>query len=277
MPCDEFLPVFAERQADVCTQGLAMPSVESGTALAKDPESQVNAAVASMTVRPIFPTLITSVNIIKYFGQDFPEKLAMIAVSKYRQFSKQQKQKGLTDPNDINDRFFSAQHVWPELHNTKEYKQLNKFMRAALIEHAAKTGYRLSAKDVQDSHVVLWAAVYLEDGGRHGYHVHQGSLSSCVFYAKAPPGKTPIMFIDPRGAPPTHDYEQHLAERDFEPVAPFHHNYYFFAEAGDLVCFPSWLVHRVPSHFEAEERVAFPANLQANTAWDAWYRSATLG
>ena len=80
--------------------------------------------------------------------------------------------------------------------------------------------------------MVLWAAVYLSDGGRHGYHVHQGSLSSCVFYARAAAGKTPIMFIDPRGAPPTHDYEQHLGERDFEPIAPFHHNYNFFAEAG---------------------------------------------
>uniref|UniRef100_A0A7S1L046 JmjC domain-containing protein n=1 Tax=Alexandrium catenella TaxID=2925 RepID=A0A7S1L046_ALECA len=153
---------------------------------------------------------------------------------------------------------------------------MRSFLREALLEHAAKTGYPLTEEDKRSVHVVMWAAVYLNDGGRHGYHVHQSSLSSCVFYAKAPPGKTPIMFVDPRGAPPTHDYEQHLGEHDFEPVAPFHHNYHFFAEAGDLVCFPSWLVHRVPSHFEEEPRVAFPANLQSNAAWDAWYRSATL-
>eukprot|EP00973_Karenia_brevis_P006506 885625-Karenia_brevis.AAC.1 len=38
----------------------------------------------------------------------------------------------------------------------------------------------------------------------------------------------------PRGAQPTNDYEQHIGERDYEPTAPFHHNYHFFAEAGDL-------------------------------------------
>ena len=37
---------------------------------------------------------------------------------------------------------------------------------------------------------------------------------------------------------------------------------YFFPTEGDLVCFPSWLVHNVPSHWESETRVAFAANLQ---------------
>ena len=37
---------------------------------------------------------------------------------------------------------------------------------------------------------------------------------------------------------------------------------YFFPTEGDLVCFPSWLVHNVPSHWETETRVAFAANLQ---------------
>lgn len=242
-----------------------------------------------MVVKPIFPTLITSVNVIRHFGAGFVEKLADIAIKKYSVFTEQMKNQGMRDPNDINDRFFSKQGTregayqdpqamkfWGELYGTNEYKTLEELLKQALVEHAEKTGYGLAPADVKNAHMSIWAAVYLEDGGRHGYHVHQASLSSCVFYAKCPAGKTPIMFIDPRGAPPIHDYEQHLAERDFEPMAPFHHNHLHFAEAGDLVCFPSWLVHRVPAHFEKEPRVAFPANLQANKAWDAWYRSATL-
>merc|ERR1712232_966230 len=243
----------------------------------KGQKGQIDAALAGMTVKPIFPTLITQVNVGEFFGKAFSETLANKAIKKYRAFTNQMKKQGKTDPNDINDAFFTAQsRNWPELHNSKEYKQLADFLQKALVEHATKSGYPIATKDLSKTHMSLWSAVYLEDGGRHGYHVHQSSISSCVFYAKAPPGKTPIMFIDPRGAPPTNDYEQHLGERDFEPTAPFHHNYQFFAEAGDLVCFPSWLVHRVPSHYEDESRVAFPANLQDDASWDAWYRSATL-
>lgn len=251
-------------------------------------DAQVQAAIDSMDVKNIFPTRITVTNVAKFFGKDFSNRLADMAIRTYRDFSALSRSRGNTDANDINDAFFSAQSTgenyeepralgfWKELYTSVEYKQLRQFMRKALVAHAAKSGYHLDDTMANTVQTVLWAAVYLDDGGRHGYHVHQGSLSSCVFYAKAPPGKTPIMFIDPRGAPPGNDYEQHLGERDFEPASPFHHNYHFFAEAGDLVCFPSWLVHRVPSHFEETERVAFPANLQNDDAWDAWYRSSTL-
>jgi len=242
-----------------------------------------------MTARPIFQTLITTVNVKSYFPEGFVEKLAKTALKKYSDFSKAKKKGGDKDANDINDAFFSAQFTsleaakspaaqkfWPELYNSKEFKQLLDFMKEALIEHAKKSGYAFTQETIAKTNMVLWSAIYLEDGGRHGYHVHQGSLSSCVFYAQSSGSRTPIMFVDPRGAPPTNDYEQHIGERDFEPNAPFHHNYHFFAEAGDLVCFPSWLVHRVPSHFEKDARVAFPANLQGDSMWDGWYRSATL-
>jgi uncharacterized protein (TIGR02466 family) len=274
---ESFLPEIMG-ETEVCAQGSSMPSEVGASSEAKGSrESQIAQAVASMTVKPIFPTLITSVNVGSHFGRAFSDKLANIAVTKYRAFTADARRQGATDPNDINDKFFGAQsRNWPEMHNSKEYKQLREFLQKALVEHAAKTGYPIADKDLSKTHMSMWAAVYLEDGGRHGYHVHQSSISSCVYYAKAPPGKTPIMFVDPRGAPPTNDYEQHLGERDFEPVAPFHHNYQFFAEAGDVVCFPSWLVHRVPSHYEQTERVAFPANLQADQVWDAWYRSSTL-
>eukprot|EP01051_Picozoa_sp_SAG22_P000503 SAG22_NODE_14_length_33165_cov_13.196698_22_plen_70_part_00 len=34
-------------------------------------------------------------------------------------------------------------------------------------------------------------------------------------------------------------------DADAQPVAPFHGQYAFFPAAGDLVLFPSWLVHKV--------------------------------
>eukprot|EP00927_Polykrikos_kofoidii_P007769 TRINITY_DN13190_c0_g1_i1.p1 TRINITY_DN13190_c0_g1~~TRINITY_DN13190_c0_g1_i1.p1 ORF type:complete len:492 (+),score=77.91 TRINITY_DN13190_c0_g1_i1:65-1477(+) len=283
----DFLPKVMERvNSEVCAQGAEMPQIVEAPPATHNKEEQIEAALASMVVKPVFPTLITSLNLNSFFGANFSKKLADIAIKKYETFSAEQKKKGKSDPNDINDAFFSLQRtsenavkadarIWPELYKSAEFHDLWALIKKTLVEHAVKTGYHFGDEG-RDADVVLWAAVYLSDGGRHGYHVHQSSLSSCVFYAQAPSGTTPLMFIDPRGAPPTHDYEQHLGERDFEPVAPFHHNYNFFAQAGDLVCFPSWLVHRVPSHLEREPRVAFAANLQAHHSWDAWYRSATL-
>eukprot|EP01047_Picozoa_sp_COSAG01_P018355 COSAG01_NODE_992_length_12250_cov_14.174356_3_plen_99_part_00 len=59
-------------------------------------------------------------------------------------------------------------------------------------------------------------------------------------------------------------------------TAPFHRNIYLFPKKGDLVCFPSWLVHQVPM-VEAkgkknEARVAFAANMQFQTI-DQWLRT----
>jgi len=291
-PMPKFLSFLSEREdAEACPSGASMEPTQLNKSEQKTASSEelIKGALASMTVRPVFPTLITSVNVRSHLGDEFSKTLGKIAVKKYRAFSKKAKAAGQTNPNDINDAFFSQQftgedahldpralQMWPELYSTKEYQLLSSFMRRALYEHAAKTGYPVSEKAIKDTYVVMWSAVYLSDGGRHSYHVHQSCLVSCVFYAMSPPGKTPIMFIDPRGAPPTHDYEQHEGERDFEPMAPFHHNYNFFAESGDLVCFPSWLVHRVPSHFEKQPRVAFAANLQVKSSWDSWYRSASL-
>jgi len=273
----DFLPsIERNMQNDVCTAIPSKSPAEADTPPEKDRKKQIARAVESMTARPIFPTYITQTNVIKYFGKEFVDKLSKTAIDKYRKFSADMKKKGIHDPNDINDKFFNMQREWPEMHNMPEHKQLKAFLKQALIDYCAKTGFPLNKEDQKASHVSMWAAIYLEDGGRHGYHVHQSSFSSCVFYAQVPEGNTPIMFMDPRGSPPYNDYEQHIGERDYEPHAPFHHNLAYFVSAGDIVCFPSWLVHRVPSHWSTVERVAFPANLQANNAWDAWMRSATL-
>lgn len=285
-----FLPTLMARlEADTCATGMESLAPDGDVKLADTREEQIKQAIAGMAVRPLFPTLLTVTNVKKYFPDGFSERLADMGIQRYRAFSADEKKRGVTDPNDINDGFFSAQHTaegaqnnaralkfWPELYKSPEYTMLMEFMKHGLHAHAKKTGFELTPEDAKQTNIVLWAAVYLEDGGRHGYHVHQQSYVSCVFYAKAPASATPLVFVDPRGAPPTADYEQHAGEHAFEPMPPFHHHYHHFAEDGDLVCFPSWLVHKVPSHFEAEPRVAFPANLQSNVAWDAWYNSATV-
>ena len=71
------------------------------------------------------------------------------------------------------------------------------------------------------------------------------------------------------------------------PEAPFHHQYYFYPKAGDLILFPSFLVHEVPdqeadsgeederdgdgAEDELEGRIAWPFNLYGDL--EAWSRS----
>lgn len=125
---------------------------------------------------------------------------------------------------------------------------------------------------------VVWAAVYPEGdrgGGRHGAHTHQSSVSSCVFYSKVGNTTAPIGFYDPRGAPIHYDYEVHRTEFEWQPEAPFHQPLWLFPEAGDLICFPSWLVHTVPARTDTDTyRVAFPINLQSRLL-DTWHMTAT--
>mmetsp|Transcript_61300 Transcript_61300/g.143463 ORF Transcript_61300/g.143463 Transcript_61300/m.143463 type:complete len:507 (-) Transcript_61300:65-1585(-) len=250
---------------------------------ARSHPEDVSRIIDSFQVRNAFPTKILSVNVLSLLGEGFTKRLADLAVSKYEQFGK--KYPGI-DPNDLNDKFFGfqstraerlsakAQQKWPEMYqDSEDFKILTRVMKGALLGFLEKTGVTMPLGDTNYG-LVLWAAVYPGNGGRHGYHVHQGSASSCVLYARVAGASTPISFIDPRGAPPVNDYEQYEKERDFEPQAPFHHNEYFFPKEGDLVCFPSWLVHNVPSHWESETRVAFAANLQGDGAWDSWFHTA---
>ncbi|CAK9011070.1 unnamed protein product [Durusdinium trenchii] len=238
--------------------------------------------VSNLQVRDVFPTKVLSVNVLELLPEGFTKRLSDLAIQKYQQFSKKFPK---IDPNDLNDKFFSFQATnadrlgagelrkWPEMYrDSEDFKILTRVMKGALRGFLERTHVPLP--QAEDYGLVLWAAVYPGNGGRHGYHVHQGSASSCVLYARVAGASTPISFIDPRGAPPVEDYEQYEKERDFEPKAPFHHNEYFFPREGDLVCFPSWLVHNVPSHWESETRVAFAANLQGQGAWDSWFHTA---
>ena len=148
-------------------KGDEAPAPSTSAGRASDP---VAASLSAMSVQPIFPTLITTVNVRTHMGSAFADRLADMAISKYTSFSQQRKAGGESDPNDINDAFFSAQSTsvegrksrqaqkfWAELYNSKEYQQLGRLMRGALLEHASKTGYPVSPVEEKEARVVLWA------------------------------------------------------------------------------------------------------------------------
>ena len=260
-------------------------AIESGD----DDMAALDRLVKSGKSENIFPTYIWRANVLDSFGTDFTDKLANISVTKYHEFAKKMnaKSKEKKTLNDLNDMFFQYQSReenrqkdrgssdWNEMFQSREWNLLYKFFEKIMFNYLDMYNVQITEKDKEESNVHMWVAVYPGEGGRHGHHVHQQSLVSCVFYAKTDEVTTPIIFSDPRGSPPIEDYEQHLSDDAYASQAPFHHGYNFFAGVGDVVCFPSWLVHNVPAHKAAEERVAFAANLMS-PSFAAWSQTAVL-
>lgn len=240
----------------------------------------------SFESRSIFTTLMTVSNIKDFVPDGFLKAISNLAIDKYAKFSK----KILDDSPDtegsqINDAFFGAQDeeaFWPEFYGSKWYPMSKQIMKVALLEFVKRVGN--TAKHTittENMKVTQWAAVYFANQEtKHMYHVHQQCFASCVLYAQSEDASTPIIFGDPRGFYPGMDYEQFNSKTKTNPKAPFHHPYTFFPKSGDLICFPSWLVHRVPPHQDKTPRVAFPANLRAPEGFEdfglSWYMSAQL-
>ena len=131
----------------------------------------------------------------------------------------------------------------------------------------------------------LWVSVL---GGQHamnighGPHAHTNSVCSGTFYSKAPErgAAAPLVFSDPRGAWRSLSQSASVLAAELgedglrnrlptQPQAPFHHQYSFAPTAGELVLFPSWLVHHVEPQ-EGGERIAWSFNVVADTFMDAW-------
>jgi len=225
-------------------------------------------------LKPIFSTFVSVANFEETFHSDFLQKLSRICVEKYREFSLHHSH---LDFIELNDEFYDAQtgnsDFWPELWKSEEYKKMESIMRKSLNGFAKDL--RVQFRE-EDTFLEMWAAIYLEETqSRHDWHTHAGSYASCVFYVDAPDKTTPIIFADPRGTSSFEDFPWNN-KLGFEPEAPFHHPWVFFPQSGDMVCFPSWLVHRVPTHSQGNIRVAFAANLASNKVVDAWAQSASL-
>lgn len=252
--------------------------------------------------KSIFPTHMFRTNVRDELGDHFFDTLSEIATAKYMEFRRQHladaKKRGETlKETQVNDAFFQFQEThepsllknrqarqkWPELYETDEFKRFLRVARDASIAYLQQTGAPHTAGELERSWVIAWTAVYPTDlgtQGRHGWHTHQESVVSGVLYVN--PKNTPILFADPRGAPPIEDYEQYRADDLlYEPKAPFDEPHQVFAQMGDIVVFPSWLVHKVPPPMIDSGggfRVAYPFNFhlgaREGTLWDGWERTA---
>ncbi len=88
-------------------------------------------------------------------------------------------------------------------------------------------------------------------------HNHANSVVSTIFYFKADFGRD-LIFYDPRfnanrGYAEEYDKSFHFSEFRFNP------------QSGDIVVFPSYLYHAVPSHFGSGDRIAVALDFFSDT------------
>lgn len=279
------------------------PTVRGGVA------SQQTDRSAAQMLRPItlWPTQLATVNLLEVSNMTKEDNklLSDLAIKHFLEFQtsfeKERREMGESPPtpNDLDDAFFSDQHAnpavvldeqissnisnqWHELYGMGTegrvvYKRLLHAIRSSCEEYVkryARPGTYETSK-MNGFTEDFWSAVYIPTTV-HSHHVHQMSVVSAVYYSKVSSENTPIVFSDPRGAGPVHNYEQFEGEHDFEPEGPFHQQYSYFPEEGELIIFPSWLVHKVPSHRGKGDRVSWPYNYKTGSDWDSWSRTVMV-
>lgn len=155
---------------------------------------------------------------------------------------------------------FRAGTGWRALQRSPEFRRLKQHVEAAFRGYLVHMGG--NAAQPLKGRVYAWANVHGEGQG-HKPHVHGDSVLSAVYYAKLPPGAGRIVFYDPRGVSSFDHARDLFGGDDAKPAAlpPFTRPFVFNPKPGDLVVFPSWLVHGVEATQSTEERVSFSFNL----------------
>eukprot|EP00315_Gephyrocapsa_oceanica_P052039 CAMPEP_0185508046 /NCGR_PEP_ID=MMETSP1366-20130426/43569_1 /TAXON_ID=38817 /ORGANISM="Gephyrocapsa oceanica, Strain RCC1303" /LENGTH=422 /DNA_ID=CAMNT_0028118369 /DNA_START=12 /DNA_END=1280 /DNA_ORIENTATION=+ len=207
--------------------------------------------------------------------------LRRLAAALHERASRQRASKKLK--NLTNDEFFQAQmRNQRSIARQRPVRALAALARSsceALLREGSEA--EAVAEGVAQSEVDVWAAV-LTGGERHGTHVHEGSICSGVLYVDVPPGSSPLLFHDTRGAaryfPDEDEHPARPAARPWDqPQPPFSPRVAVVPHAGRLVVFPSYLAHQVLRHptgaaTDRRRRVCFAFNLQAGVAHMAAWR-----
>ena len=282
-----------ENQAEARTRlvgspRLPPPPVEEGmrgvpprqrlSASAADSPLRLRTVAESLQTRELWPTLVSSLNVLES-GLLEPEQLAALntaALETYSEF--------LTSADDVSedaDRRNDQFYIWQgggrangaKINAPAELAALRRLAIDACSAHVLQHDRPLQAEELgwpEPWNFQLWLAMYA-NGTQHVNHVHDNSACSGAFYSQVPEGGgSPIIFSDPRGALPSMtSHNPHMEQ----PLAPFSRQHHFFPKAGDMVLFPSWLVHRVEPQGGETARVAWSFNLAGGV--EAWARTAT--
>ena len=149
----------------------------------------------------------------------------------------------------------TSQHIGP-FQRSDDFAALIDGKRDAAPTYLHAHGV-LDAEEIADtSPLFCWASIHL-GGSVHPPHVHSDAAVTGTYYARRPDQAAPINFEDPRGRSPfdlVAGLEHQLrygggggAGGGGEAVPPFNRTVSVEPTPGDLVVFPPWLVHSVPS------------------------------
>lgn len=154
---------------------------------------------------------------------------------------------------DANQAFFDWQRKggWRNFETVPEFRMLEQFFQAATDKFLKAAGVPEAEIRQRSRQVQAWATVH-EGGVSHLAHCHPNSVVSGVYYVKMPEGSGSIIFDDPRGPLPPFDTKL--------TIRPF---------IGDLVLFPSWLMHQVSQNIGSEERISIAFNIPGSWATTA--------
>lgn len=168
----------------------------------------------------------------------------------------------------FNERFFQwqqeqhalgskAETAYQKLTASQEFKSiLHLFSSYAIsyLEAAGKTPewiaeHTRTLTTTRGGGLFCWATV-ARDGSFHMSHTHPDHMLSGVYYSRVPEsGAGSLVFDDPRG-----------------PRWPFDGRYIHVPAPGQLIMFPSWLVHQVTPTLSVnhEARVSWSCNIQGS-------------
>eukprot|EP01113_Clastostelium_recurvatum_P046852 TRINITY_DN8270_c0_g1_i1.p1 TRINITY_DN8270_c0_g1~~TRINITY_DN8270_c0_g1_i1.p1 ORF type:complete len:306 (-),score=93.03 TRINITY_DN8270_c0_g1_i1:22-939(-) len=159
-----------------------------------------------------------------------------------------------SDPNSANELFFAAQKKDFETSGKTSLDGYPQFTLFKSIFLAAASTYfgALGQGDLTElpkTHSIFCWATYQQNCMSHLPHTHPYQLISGVYYSKVPEGAGSIVFEDPRG-----------------PLPPFENRIIYHPKEGDLIVFPSWLLHQVTPTQGKDVRVSFSCNIPGE--WD---------
>lgn len=140
------------------------------------------------------------------------------------------------------------------LTDNAEFKTLRAMFAAHTVQFLAATGkdeewIAARSADLDPALLFCWATVAAE-GSFHMSHTHPRHLISGVYYSRIPAVSSgSIVFEDPRG-----------------PRWPFDGRYIHHPAPGELILFPSWLVHQVTPTLSpaGETRVSWSCNTKGS-------------